>query len=186
MQSLQPIVITGGCSEWLRQEFHNLELLDEITRLWFLSQLVPEIDGHCCNTLIRQFWTLKGLNYTPENLHPAIKGSAQQPYPLEAEVWDISWQIVNWKKDLDSNLNDSMIKGSNLFIAAKGSMPLLHKIIKPTSTKCRADNQDELDAITALFKIMRNCCKQFPRATQGPHTTQCPKEGYILFVIQNL
>ena len=59
----------------------------------------------------------------------------------------ISWQIVNQKKGLDSNLNDSMIKASNSFIAAKGSMPLLHKIIKPTSTKHKADNQDELDAI---------------------------------------
>ena len=73
--------------------------------------------------------------------------SAQQPYPLEAEVRDISWQIINRKKDLDSNLNDSTIKASNSFIAAKGSMPLLHKIIKPTSTKHRADNQDELNAI---------------------------------------
>src|SRR6202050_4536244 len=43
-----------------------------------------------------------------------------------------------------------MIKASNSFIAAKGSMPLLHKIIKPTSTKCKADNQDELDAIKRL------------------------------------
>ena len=47
IQSLQPSVITGGCSGWLRQEFRDLELLDEITRLQFISQLVPEIDGHC-------------------------------------------------------------------------------------------------------------------------------------------
>ena len=47
MQSLQPSVITGGCSGWLRQEFRDLEILDEITRLAFHSQLVPEINGHC-------------------------------------------------------------------------------------------------------------------------------------------
>ena len=73
--------------------------------------------------------------------------SAQQPYPLEAEVQDISWQIVNRKKDLDFNSNDSKIKASTSFIVAQGSMPLLHNIIKPTSTKCKADNQDELNAI---------------------------------------
>ena len=95
MQPLQPSVITGGCSGWLRQEFRDLGLLDEITRLQFISQLVPEIDGHCQNTIIRQFQIWKGLNYTPENLHPTIKWSAQQPYPLEAEVQDNSWQIVN-------------------------------------------------------------------------------------------
>ena len=33
IQSFQPSVITGGCSGWLRQEFRDLELLDEITRL---------------------------------------------------------------------------------------------------------------------------------------------------------
>src|SRR6202790_845942 len=150
VQSLQPNVITGGCSGWLRQEFYDLELLDDITKLQFLSQLVPEINPHCLNSLIRQFRTWKGLNYAPENLHPTIKWSAHQPYPLEAKVQDISWQIVNRKKDLDSNLNDSIIKASDSFIAAKGSMPLLHKIIKPTSTKCKADNQDELDAIKRL------------------------------------
>ena len=46
VQSLQPSVITGECSGWLRQEFHDLELLDEITRLAFHSQLPPEINGN--------------------------------------------------------------------------------------------------------------------------------------------
>jgi hypothetical protein len=54
------------------------------------------------------------------------------------------------KKNLDSSLGDSMIKASNSFITAKGSMPLLHKIIKPTSTKHKVDNQDESDAIKGL------------------------------------
>ena len=42
MQSLQPSMITGGCSGWLQQEFRDLEILDEITRLAFHSQPVPE------------------------------------------------------------------------------------------------------------------------------------------------
>jgi hypothetical protein len=55
MQSLQPSMITGGCSGWLRQEFRDLEILDEITRLAFHSQLVPGIEAHCRNTCIKQF-----------------------------------------------------------------------------------------------------------------------------------
>jgi hypothetical protein len=31
----------------------------------------------------------------PDNLHPTIKWSAQNPNPLEADVQDIPWQIVN-------------------------------------------------------------------------------------------
>ena len=95
MQSLQPSVITGGCSGWLRQEFCNLEILDEITRLAFHSQLAPEIDGHCRNTLIRQFHSWKGLNYVPENLYPTIKWYTQQSYPLKAEMQDTQWEIVD-------------------------------------------------------------------------------------------
>src|ERR1700677_277023 len=38
IQSLQTSVITGRCSGWLRQEFCDLELLDEITKLAFDSQ----------------------------------------------------------------------------------------------------------------------------------------------------
>jgi hypothetical protein len=46
-----------------------------------------------------------------------------------------------------------MIKASNSFTAAKGSVPLLHKIITPTGTKCKADNKNELHAIKRLKKL---------------------------------
>ena len=150
MQSLQPSMITGGCSGWLRQEFCDLEILDEITRLTFHSQLAPEINGHHRNTLIRQFRTWKGLNYVPDNLHPTIKWSAQYPNPLEADAQDIPWQIVNRKEKLNSDLNHSMVETSNSFTAAKGSVPLLYNIITPTGTKRKANDHDELHAIKKL------------------------------------
>jgi hypothetical protein len=51
-----------------------------------------------------------------------------------------------------------MIKASNSFVTAKGSMPLLHKITKPTSTKHKADNQGESHA-TKKFKTFHNSSK---------------------------
>ena len=81
------------------------------------------------------------LNYVPENLHPN---------PLEADMQDIQWQIVNQKEILNSNLNNSTIKASNSFTTAKDSMPLLYKINTPTSTKRKADDQNELHAIKKL------------------------------------
>ena len=89
IQSLQPSVITEGCSGWLRQEFHDLGLLDEITKLAFDSQLALEINSHHQNTLIRQFRNWKGINYTPDKLHPNIKWSQERPYPLKAEIQDV-------------------------------------------------------------------------------------------------
>jgi len=47
-------------------------------------------------------------------------------------------------------LNNSTIKASNSFTAAKGSVPLLYKINTPTSTKHKADDQNELHAIKKL------------------------------------
>src|ERR1700676_5816045 len=43
-----------------------------------------------------------------------------------------------------------MIEASNSFTGAKGSVPLLHKIITPTGTKHKADDQNELHAINRL------------------------------------
>src|SRR5882762_1573962 len=150
IQSLQPSMITGGCSGWLRQEFRDLEILDEITRLAFHSQLVPEINGHCRNTLISQFRKWKGLNFKPENLHPTIKWSVQHPNSLETDEQDIAWHIVNRKENSNSKLNNSIIKASNSFTAAKGTVPLLHNIVTSTSTKHKTDDQNELYAIKRL------------------------------------
>jgi hypothetical protein len=86
----------------------------------------------------------------PDNLHPSIKWSAQHPNPLEAEVQDIPWQIVNQKEILNSNLNNSIFKAPNYFITAKGSMPIQFKI---TSTKHKADNQCELHTIKRLKSL---------------------------------
>jgi hypothetical protein len=92
-----------------------------------------------------------------ENLHPTIKWSAKHPYPLESEVEDIPWQIVNQKENINSNLDQSMFKASNSFIATKGSMSFSYKIIKPTSMKYKADNQDELSVIKRLKTLHISC-----------------------------
>jgi len=43
-----------------------------------------------------------------------------------------------------------MIKASNSFTTAKGSMPLLYNIVTSTSAKCKADDQNELHEIKRL------------------------------------
>ena len=43
-----------------------------------------------------------------------------------------------------------MIKASNAFTAAKGIVPLLYNIITPTSSKCKADDQNQLHTIKKL------------------------------------
>jgi len=159
IQSLQPNVITGGCSGWLRQEFHNLELLDEITKLAFDSQLPLEINGHRRNTIIRQFRSWTGINYMPEKLHPNIKWCQERPYPLEAEIQDVPWKMVNKKENLNGKAISPIIDAPNAFIAAKGSRPLNFESSKSTSIKRKSDIQTESLTIThKKQKLSHNSC----------------------------
>ena len=88
MQSFHPSIITGGCSGWLRQEFWDLEILDEITHFAFNSELPQNIDGPQRNTLIHSFHLWKGTNYVPETVHPVITWSDKHMNPLQPKVLD--------------------------------------------------------------------------------------------------
>jgi hypothetical protein len=57
---------------------------------------------------------------------------------------------VNHKENLNNDLNTSITKAPNSFVTAKGSMPLPYKITKLASTKSKADNHDESNAINFL------------------------------------
>ena len=71
--------ITGGASGYLRQEFRELELLDDITKLRYENKLPDYINGHRRNSLIRQFQQWKGTAYVPPKTHPAIRWGKNDP-----------------------------------------------------------------------------------------------------------
>ena len=52
IQGFDANVITRGCSGYLRQEFREQELLDDITKLRYEDKLPKHINGHLRNTLI--------------------------------------------------------------------------------------------------------------------------------------
>ncbi|KIJ40061.1 hypothetical protein M422DRAFT_98007, partial [Sphaerobolus stellatus SS14] len=47
-----PNIIQGGTSGWLRQEFRELEMLDEITRLRSDGTLHPSVEGELRTSLM--------------------------------------------------------------------------------------------------------------------------------------
>ena len=53
MQGFEPSIITRGCSGYLRQEFHEHEILDDLTRLTYENKLPDCIQGTTHNTLIK-------------------------------------------------------------------------------------------------------------------------------------
>src|SRR6202790_3123844 len=130
VQSFSPRLITCGASGYLRQEFRELELLDEITKLRYEGQLPDHIQGNFRNPLIRAYQTWKGTNYVPKLTHPALKWSAKDPLPLLSVVTDAPWQIIEKKQankkkaKADAEVADDAPEVQSGFVAAQGSVPV--------------------------------------------------------------
>ena len=115
----------------MRQEFHELELLDEITKLRYEGKLPDHIQGKFRNPLIRAYQTWKGTSYIPDLTHPALKWSAKDPLPLLPVVTDAPWQIIEKKQATKKNkkTRDTKVEGDapevqSGFVAAEGSIPV--------------------------------------------------------------
>jgi hypothetical protein len=72
IQGFDSKVIKRGCSEYLRQEFREQELLDEITRLRYKRKLPTHIEPSTRCTMIQEFQLWKGTHYLPSKTHAAL------------------------------------------------------------------------------------------------------------------
>src|SRR5271168_4239104 len=79
IQGFNPNKITCGAPGYLRQEFRELELMDEITRLRFEDKLSPSINGNLRNALIRQYQLLKGESYVPDEVPDTLRWTKSDP-----------------------------------------------------------------------------------------------------------
>jgi hypothetical protein len=109
-------------SNGLRQEFRELELLDEISKLRYEGQLPYCIEGNFRNPLIRAYQKWKGTEYVPPLTHSALKWSVKDPLPILSVVTDAPWQIIDKKKKKEVNIETTNIQSG--FVAAKGSVPV--------------------------------------------------------------
>jgi len=102
LQGFDARKITGGASGALRQEFRELEILDDIVRLRYDGKLSSTVIGDRRNTLISCFRKWKGDHYMPSGLHKAIRWGKADPF-LESNTGDIPWRILDRTvKDLQS------------------------------------------------------------------------------------
>ena len=116
LQGFNERIITGGCSGALRQEFHELELLDEITLCRYMGKLQDTVYGPTRNTLIAAFRKCRGTHYVPKQVHHAIQWSKRDPL-LESDVYDLS--KLNIKSMITSeSLSQAVVPDSNQQLAA--------------------------------------------------------------------
>ncbi|KZP15812.1 hypothetical protein FIBSPDRAFT_749654 [Athelia psychrophila] len=86
--------IRKGISGWLRQEFRELELLDEITKLRYEMRLPVEVAGKTRVSLIKSFQAWKGTDYVPKDVHPAVAWTCADPMHKMADTEGTSWYAV--------------------------------------------------------------------------------------------
>jgi hypothetical protein len=123
MQGFEPSIITRGCSGYLRQEFREHEILDDLTRLTYENKLPDFIQGTTHNTLIRQYQQWKGEHFVPDKVDIALRWSNKDPMNLLSVVTDTAWHII----DKSKNKNVSKSNIVTTFIPAKGSKAVKHK-----------------------------------------------------------
>ncbi|KAF8581834.1 hypothetical protein K439DRAFT_1352873 [Ramaria rubella] len=121
----------GGASGWLRQEFRELEILDEITKLRYEKKLPSHITGDRRNTIIREYQLWKGTNFVPKHVHAALRWSIYDPFPLLEVAEDLNWYIHKGGMDINVVQHNipqhKKVKFSHIaYVNAEGSKPLLH------------------------------------------------------------
>ena len=119
IQGFDPSKITRGCSGYIRQEFREHEILDDITRLRYEGQLLAEIQGNTRNSLIRSYQEYKGESYVPEKTDELLRWSANDPMELLKPVTDSPWQVLGKKEIIEKPVTS--------FVPAKGSVPVAAK-----------------------------------------------------------
>ena len=123
--------ITCGASGYLRQEFRELELMDEISRLRFDDCLPSIINGHLRNAIIRQYQNFKGELYVPKVVPITLKWTKSDPMNILKVQTDTRWHLIE-KKGTDTQYvlaaGTATIDKSNLLKRKAELDPVLKKI----------------------------------------------------------
>ncbi|KAJ7791393.1 hypothetical protein B0H14DRAFT_2395641 [Mycena olivaceomarginata] len=94
LQGFDTSLITSGISGFLRQEFRELELLNEITRLRYEGKLPEEVSGSDRIELLRSYQQYRGGEYDPMDIHTAIKWRKGDEPRSPGNVKKSRWQLV--------------------------------------------------------------------------------------------
>ena len=139
----------------MRQEFCELELLDEITKLRYEGNLPDHIQGNFRNPLIRAYQKWKGTDYVPSLTHPALKWSIKDPMSLLSVVTDAPWQIIEKKKEKEVKIETTSMQSG--FVAAKGSVPVKSIAVKGSVSVKSEQKQrlEEAEILSASVKKLK-------------------------------
>ncbi|THU94619.1 hypothetical protein K435DRAFT_578937, partial [Dendrothele bispora CBS 962.96] len=105
--------IQRGISGFLRQEFRELMLLDELTELRYNHKLDPRVYGETRNQLLRSYQNIKGNNYDPLSIPHALSSQSKKDSKVPPLAESTNWQLIGQRKTLQSSKNAKEEKNSN-------------------------------------------------------------------------
>ncbi|KAF9455475.1 hypothetical protein BDZ94DRAFT_1179893, partial [Collybia nuda] len=113
IQGIDGSKITKGISGYLRQEFREHEILNEINHLLYEGILPKEIVGDCRREIIKTYRKWKGEFCDPPLMPPALQWKATDTY-LENESIKGSWKLLGCnankrKRKVDNDVKDDII-----------------------------------------------------------------------------
>ncbi|SJL05834.1 uncharacterized protein ARMOST_09170 [Armillaria ostoyae] len=136
---VDPRKIQGGCSGYLRQEFRELELLDDITTQLYHDMLPMSVLGDTRYSLIDTYREYVGAAYTPPVMDPALQWSDAVPFDMEDAT-----DLRAWSKTI---------------ISHKPLPPLLLKKLEPPTTAV------DIKPISRMFTPMKPSEKRKDRVS---------------------
>jgi hypothetical protein len=169
VQDFSPSKITGGISGWLRQEFRELNALDEITRLKYEGTLPDGIHNTLRNPTIRAYYLWMKDRRDDGDWHESIKYSNLEQRLLPVEVnalWDTNISLVSSTESAKKNKAHSkraFDTSSNLERAQKRSR---NGSTSPRVSIPRGTVWDHLNyrcAYDVLFTVLFNVWLEDPR-----------------------
>lgn len=162
VQSFDKKKLTGSISGSLRQEFRELEILDEITQMRYQGNISSQVMGITRNELIHSFRKWKGENFIPKGVHGALNWSNQSPFPIDPVEEDSSWQIISANTDSKSGpkkvpTNVFPQADRRAFIPPKGSQ-VVQALSEYTGTKKdkrkrEPDEEDNMNITEPNMKV---------------------------------
>jgi hypothetical protein len=157
-QGFDSRMITGGASGALWQEFHELELLDDIVCLRYKGKLAETVVGDRRQNLIQKFREWKGEKYVPPHLHKAIRWGKSDLFQMDESVEDVSWHIVknsnkpNGAQKKKTGLSNAHVHKSSSQHASKRELsPSDSSVLQTTAKKMKTTHYaDDSSAIAVL------------------------------------
>jgi hypothetical protein len=172
VQGFNTKIITKGISGYLRQEFRELEILNEITRLKYEQQLPYEINGLSCNMLLRQFQMLKGTGFAPKDVPEVITWSDKKPMNKVPQVIDNEWQLI----ENISNTENKLIPAQGTAMLEKVSNIPIYRLLKRKASNNMIDSNSKVKK-TKVNKQVNNDMVEKP-SSMKKHQSSSPELCY--------